>query len=191
LKKFFQEHTGIGYKLRVGTPGAMEEETHETETEEPKEKPATGGVKPAGEGEPHAAPNPTLSGYVKARKEWNTAKAAVEKNIGVLKKSILDNCDPELEALVKPKINVWDGILGVVDDNLLLPMIEAAIKETEATRHPEHHQKLAASVAGINTALMQHPLAAVADENPFGKFYIRAPLTMMLGRLEASFKAGA
>jgi hypothetical protein len=200
LKLFFQKYTGVIYKLRVGAPGAMEEEV----TEVKKAPESAAGTKPQVEAKPQAgseakpAPTtptgttaPTLSTYVKAKKEWKAAKAAAEKGIASLKSAILQQCDPELEAPVKAKIDVWDGILGVVDDSILIPLIDAAIKETEPDRQAGQNQKLAATVAKVTAALQQHSLASVADSNPFGKFYIRAPLNLMLSRLGESFGASA
>ncbi|EDY20657.1 hypothetical protein CfE428DRAFT_1854 [Chthoniobacter flavus Ellin428] len=215
LKLFLQKHTGIGYKIRVGSPGgAVEEETGEGETEgqteghqPPKPTTPTGGVKPSTDKAPprpsqdpgktgdhdddehEPPPNPTLTAYVKARKDWHGAKAAAEKSITTLKETILQHCDPEIETLVKARIDVWDGILGIVDDSLFIPLIEEAIKETEPANHPEHHKKLAGSVATITSNLEKHQLASVADANPFGKFYIHGPLHLMLGKLKETFTA--
>jgi len=216
LKSFLQKHTGVSYKIRVGTPGAMEEETAEGETEQPETEhhdtpkqtpqPTTGGVKPSAgktppqrdqdpgktgeeEGEHQPPPNPTLTAYVKARKEWHAAKDAAGKNIAKLKETILQHCDPEIETLIKAKIDVWDGILSIVDDSHFIPLIEEAIKETEPAQHPEHHKKLAGSVVTITSNLEKHQLASVADANPFGKFYIHGPLNLMLGKLKQTFAA--
>jgi len=142
-------------------------------------KPPTAALTPTGA--------PTLSTYVKAKRDWNAAKAAAAKNIAALKAAILQQCDPELEAPVKTRINVWDGILAIVDDNSILPVIEQAIKEPDEERQAERNRTLAATFPKILAALRQHPLVSVADSNPFGKFAIRAPLESMLTSLVAAF----
>lgn len=200
VKAFLLKHTGVTYKIRVGVPGAMEEDLTESKvgesgnegkktSEAPGAKKAPDEVKPQGETPTKPTTNPTLTSYVKAKKEWKAAKAAAEKNIASLKAAILQQCDPEIEGLVKAKIDVWDGILSVVDDSFLIPLIDEAIKETEPERQTQHNQKLAGSVTKLASALQQHPLAAVADANPFGKFYISGPLNLMLNRLGETFVA--
>jgi hypothetical protein len=208
LKKFFQEHTGMSYKLRVGPAGAMEEDLAEaqkgegTEAEDdevPKAPPKPGakpGTSPSGEPPPKPVTppptaNPMLSSFVKAKKEWKGGKAAAEKGIATLKAAILSQCDPELQAPVNGKINVWDGILGIVDDSVIIPTIDEAIKETDAGRQVEYKKQLAGIVAGLVSTLQQHSLASVADSNPFGKFHVRAPLNVMLSRLAESFSTAA
>ena len=129
---------------------------------------------------------PTLSTYVKAKRDWKAAKTAAEKNIAALKSAILTQCDPELEAPVKARINVWDGILTIMDDSII-PVIDEAIKEQDEDRQVERNKSLAASVTKMLTALRAHPLAPVADANPFGKFAIRGPLESVLTGLSAAF----
>jgi len=136
---------------------------------------------------PAPAGAPTLSTYVKAKRDWKAAKTAAEKNIAALKAAILQQCDPELEAQVKARIDVWDGILTIVDDNSILPVIEQAIKEADEERQAAQNKVLGASFAKMLTALHQHPLASVADTNPFGKFAIRGPLESMLTNVGAAF----
>src|SRR5206468_3866856 len=103
-------------------------------------------------------------------------------NIALLKAAILQQCDPELEAPVKARIDVWDGILSVLDDSVIQVM-DAAIKEADEERQAGQNKTLAASFTKMLGALRQHPLAAVADSNPFGKFGIRGPLESMLTSL--------
>jgi hypothetical protein len=191
LKLFFQKYAGVGYKLRVGMPGAMEEDLTEAGAQQ-KAAEATGGDKPPGDKqEPKVASSPMLPAYVNAIKDWKAAKADALKGITALKAAILQQCDPELEAPVKAKIDVWDGILGVVDDKLLVPLIDAAMKETVIARQAEHNQKLAGLMTNLTAALQQHSLASVADANPFGNFSIRAPLDSMLSRLGQTFSVPA
>jgi hypothetical protein len=176
----------VSYKLRVGTAGAMEEDLADTTAEQATDEAETE------EGTPKStspSATPWLSGYVKAKKEWKGAKAAAEKSVAALKATILQQCDPELEGTVKPRIDVWDGILTVVDDGLVIPVIDAAMKEADEKLRAAHNQKLAGSFKNMLAALQQHPLASVADANPFGKFYIRAPLNLMLTKLETTFGA--
>jgi len=129
---------------------------------------------------------PTLSTYVKAKRDWKAAKAAAEKNIATLKAAILQQCDPELEAPVKAKIGAWDSILPILDDSVLT-VIEEAIKEPDEDRQAERNKTLAASFTKMLAALHQHPLIPVADSNPFGKFAIRTPLESMLTTVAAAF----
>src|SRR5262249_7051838 len=85
LKKFFQEHAGASYKIRVGIPGAMKEAVTEAKAgTSPKEPPRPGTKPDASSAEGKAPASPTLSTYVKAKKEWKGGKAAAEKGLAEL-----------------------------------------------------------------------------------------------------------
>lgn len=151
-------------------------------TPTPKAPPAT--KKPDAPEAPKAAP--TLTTYVKAKREWTAAKAAATKNTAAFKAAILKACDPELESLVKATIDPWQGFDEVLDDGII-QKIDQAIKETDAEAQADHNARIAQALAKIRNDLNKHPFANVVDSNPFGKFFIRAPLEMMLTKLEASF----
>lgn len=184
-------------KLKASEAGVFAKKENYTEANkclDAAEELLGGGVSPTQpkpEAKPEAKPTaptgaPTLSTYVKAKRDWKAAKAAVEKNVAALKAAILQQCDPELEAPVKAKIDAWDGIVAVLDDSVLT-VIEEAIKEPDEERQAARNKTLAASFNKMLAALHQHPLISVADSNPFGKFAIRGPAESMLTNLGAAF----
>ena len=134
------------------------------------------------------SPTPTLTTYVKAKRDWIAAKAASAKSTAAFKAAVLKECDPEIEGVVKSRLDQWEGLVGLMDDSII-QKIDKAIKESDQEAQAEHTQHLAKAIAKLRDALHKHPFAAVADSNPFGKFSMRAPLELVLTRLGASFSA--
>lgn len=131
---------------------------------------------------------PTLTTYVKAKRDWVAAKAASAKHTAALQAAILKECDPELESAVKAKLDGWEGLVTVMDDSIILK-IDKAIKEPDEERQAGHNLILVEAFTKTLAALRKHPFAPVADSNPFGKFFIRAPLESLLTKLATTFSA--
>jgi hypothetical protein len=129
---------------------------------------------------------PKLSTYMNASKDWKVAKAAAANGVFALKNAIFKECDPELKDPVKAKIDSLNSILTVMDDGIMTK-IEDAGREADPERQVERNQELAKFAGTLLDALRKHPLAAVADSNPFGTFTICSPVETVLTRITKDF----
>lgn len=145
-----------------------------------EQKPPAAPPKPAG--------SPKLSTYMNATRDWKAAKKTAADGVFALKNAIFKECDKELEAAVKAKIDSLNGILTAMDDGIITK-IEDAGREADAERQTERNNELAKFANHLLAALRKHPLASVADVNPFGSFTIRGPLETVLTKIAADFSA--
>jgi hypothetical protein len=129
---------------------------------------------------------PKLSAYMNATRDWKAAKAAAANGVFALKKAILAQCDAELETEVKAKIDSLNSVLTIMDDGIVVKIQEAG-NEPDEERQAERNQALVKFAGNLLNALRTHPLAEVADNNPFGSFAIRAPLESVLTKISADF----
>jgi hypothetical protein len=121
-----------------------------------------------------------------ASKDWKVAKATAANGVFALKNAIFKECDPELKDPVKAKIDSLNSILTVMDDGIIAK-IEDAGREADAERQMERNQELAKFANTVLGALRKHPLAPVADSNPFGTFTICSPVETVLTRIASDF----
>lgn len=144
------------------------------------------GVVPTQPPPPKRAGAPKLSAYMNATRDWKAAKAAAANGVFALKKAILAECDPELEKEVKAKIDNLNHLLTVMDDGIVVKIQEAG-NEPDEERQTERNQALVKFADNLLNTLRTHPLADVADRNPFGSFVIRAPLESALTKISGDF----
>ena len=121
-------------------------------------------------------------------KEWRAAKKTAGDGVFTLKNAIFAACDPELKDLVKARIDNLNSILVVMDDAIIAKIQEAG-SENDEERQAEKNQALAQLAAKQLAAMRNHPLAAVADNNPFGTFTICSPVEAVLTKITSSFAA--
>lgn len=135
-----------------------------------------------------AAPGqaPRLSTYMNATRDWKAAKKTAGDGVFALKNAIFKECDQELEKAVKAKIDELNGIITVMDDGIIAK-IEDAGREADPERQVERNQELAKYANNVLAALRNHPLARVADSNPFGTFTIRVPVETALTKIITDF----
>lgn len=148
--------------------------------------PPVPGVAPTQTPPPKRTAPPKLSAYMNATRDWKAAKAAAANGVFALKKAILAECDPELEAEVKAKIDTLNNLLTLMDDGIVVKIQEAG-NEPDEERQAERNQSLVKFADNLLNALRTHPLAEVADRNPFGSFVIRAPLESVLTKISGDF----
>jgi hypothetical protein len=135
---------------------------------------------------PTRPPPPTLSAYMNATTQWKSAKAAAEDGVFKLKKAILEACDPELKDVVKAKIDGVNTILAPLDD-VIVKKIDEARSDSDEERRTGREQAIGKLANERLQALRQHPLAGVADSNPFGNFNIRAPMEEFFTKIASTF----
>lgn len=133
-----------------------------------------------------AAISPRLSTYMNATKDWKEAKAAAAKGVLALKNAILSTCDPELENLVKAKVDQFDELLTPMDDAIITKIQEAG-NEPDEERQAERNRVLVKFAQTMRDTLQKHPLAAVADQNPFGTFAVCSPVETVLAKFTSTF----
>ena len=143
---------------------------------------------PAQSPAPKATAPPKLSAYMNATRDWKAAKAAAADGIFALKKAILAECEPELEKEVKAKIDSLNSMLTIMDDGIVAKIQDAG-NAADEERQAERNQALVKFADNLLKTLRAHPLAEVADHNPFGSFAIRAPLESVLTKISADFGA--
>ena len=143
---------------------------------------------PSSEAPKPPAPSPKLSAYMNTTKEWRVAKKTAGDGVFALKKAIFAACDPELKDAVKAKIDQLNSILAVMDDAIIARIQEAA-SEGDEDRQAEKNKALVQLATKQQADLRNHPLAAVADNNPFGKFTICSPVETVLTKITTSFAA--
>lgn len=135
---------------------------------------------------PPKASAPTLSAYMNATAQWNTAKKTAEDGVFKLKSAILSGCDPELKEVVKAKVNDLNAILAALDDTIL-KKIEEARGDGDDERRAQREAAIGQLASTQLASLRQHPLAGVVDNNPFGTFTIRAPMEQLLTQIAGTF----
>ena len=121
-------------------------------------------------------------------KEWRDAKKTAGDGVFALKNAIFAACDPELKDLVKARIDQLNSILVVMDE-AIIPKIQEAGSENDEERQAEKNKTLGQFAAKQLADLRNHPLAAVADNNPFGTFTICSPVEAVLTKIATSFAA--
>jgi hypothetical protein len=121
-----------------------------------------------------------------ATTQWKSAKAAAEDGVFKLKKAILEACDPELKDLVKVKVNSVNSILAPLDD-IIVKKIDEARSDSDDERRAGREKAIGKLATERLQALRQHPLAGVADNNPFGNFTIRAPMEEFFTKIASTF----
>lgn len=141
---------------------------------------------PTPETKPKGPSAPTLSAYMNATTQWKSAKAAAEDGVFKLKKAILEACDPELKDLVKVKVNSVNSILAPLDD-VIVRKIDEARSDSDDERRAGREKAIGKLATERLQALRQHPLAGVADSNPFGNFTIRAPMEEFFTKIASTF----
>jgi hypothetical protein len=141
---------------------------------------------PTPQTKPKGPSAPTLSAYMNATTQWKSAKAAAEDGVFKLKKAILEACDPELKDLVKVKVNSVNSILAPLDD-VIVKKIDEARSDSDDERRAGREKAIGKLATDRLQALRQHPLAGVADSNPFGNFTIRAPMEEFFTKIASTF----
>lgn len=132
------------------------------------------------------AQSPKLSTYINATKDWKTAKSAAENGVFALKNAIMSACDPELKELVKARIDQLNAVLVPMDD-AIVSRIQEAGNEPDEERQAERNQVVVKFANTMLDNLRKHPLASVADNNPFGTFAICSPVEAVLAKFVTSF----
>jgi hypothetical protein len=150
----------------------------------PPSKPVAQAPKPQAPVAPPAAPK--LSAYMNTTRDWRTAKKTAADGVFALKNAIFAACDPELKEQVKAKIDQLNSILTVMDDAIIAKIQEAG-SETDEERQAEKNRALAQFAGKQLAALRSHPMASVADANPFGNFTICRPVEEILNKISATF----
>jgi hypothetical protein len=141
---------------------------------------------PATEAPKAPPPSPKLSAYMNTTKEWRDAKKAAANGVFALKNAIFAACDPELKDPVKARIDELNSILALMDD-AIIAKIQDASSEADEERQVEKNKMLAQFAEKQMAALRSHPLAPVADNNPFGTFTICSPVQAVLTKISTSF----
>jgi hypothetical protein len=132
------------------------------------------------------APSPKLSAYMNTTRDWRIAKKTAADGVFALKNAIFAACDPELKDEVKAKVDQLNSILSVMDDAIIVKIQEAS-SEADEERQGEKNRALAQFAGKQLTALRSHPLAKVADANPFGNFTICRPVEDILNKISTTF----
>jgi hypothetical protein len=161
-------------------PSSTTQSTPQSSPPPQRPPPPTPSTKPKG---PSA---PTLSAYMNATTLWRNAKAAAEDGVFKLKNAILQACDPELKDEVKAKINQVNSILAPLDD-VIVKKIDEARSDSDEERRTGREKAIGKLATERLQTLRQHPLAGVADSNPFGNFTIRAPMEEFFTKIASTF----
>ncbi|HZR18332.1 MAG TPA: hypothetical protein VFE51_13650 [Verrucomicrobiae bacterium] len=135
---------------------------------------------------PTPAPSPKLSAYMNTTRDWRTAKKTAADGVFALKNAIFAACDPELKKEVQAIVDRLNSILSVMDDAIIVKIQEAG-SETDEERQAEKNRALAQFAGKQLSALRSHPLAQVADSNPFGNFTICRPVEDVLNKISTTF----
>jgi hypothetical protein len=137
--------------------------------------------------DPGAAPRELkLSAYMGATRDWKEAKKAAANGVFALKNAIFAACDPEMKEPVKARIDSLNSVFGPMDD-AIIAMIQAAGSEADAERQAERNREVVKFANTVLDALRKHPLAPVADVNPFGTFTICSPVETVLNKFTTVF----
>jgi hypothetical protein len=118
---------------------------------------------------------------------WREARVGAQAELQRLEKVIVDSCNGELFASdVAEKTKQLFGLIAQMDDSIGDRLDQASTME-DPERQAHLHKQVLSVVQKNRSALKGNPLAGVVDDNPFGKFSVRAQLDSVLAKLETDF----